>query len=111
MWAWYYYHKTLALAPRAKHSITVPTVAYAIDMLQLLSEKQQKTQNTAQGMRKPEEKDPQKAYTNIKITLQEHQKKKSRKERRLQRTKKSKSGSRQGQRRKQQKRKKSNQDK
>ena len=36
MWAWYYYHKTLALAPRSKHSITVPTVAYAIDMLQLL---------------------------------------------------------------------------
>ena len=45
MWAWFYYHKTLALAPRAKHSIAVPTVSYAIDMLQLLQEKQQKTTN------------------------------------------------------------------
>ena len=41
MWTWYYYHKTLALAPRPKHSITVPTVSYAIDMLQLLKKSKQ----------------------------------------------------------------------
>jgi hypothetical protein len=83
-------------------------------MLQLLSEKQQKTQNTAQSMRKPEEKDPQKAYTNIKITLatgnntnmhNTHPQKLSRKEQRLQNAQKSKTNSRNGKRRRKQCRK------
>ena len=83
MWAWYYYHKTLALAPRAKHSITVPTVSYAIDMLQLLSKQQQEIQtaidpdtnkvnrkNVTQNMRGPKESDQQHTYTKIKVPLE-----------------------------------------
>ena len=46
MWAWCYYHKTLALAPRAKHSITVPAISYVIGRLQLLSKQQQAVQTT-----------------------------------------------------------------
>ena len=110
MWAWYYYHKTLALAPRAKHSISVPTVAYAIDMLQLLSEKQQETHDK----RRPKERDPQKAYTKIKITLEiknntnpcnTNPQKKSRKEQRLQNMQRSKSSKRNEKRRRKQQKK------
>ena len=103
------------LAPRAKHSITVPTVAYAIDMLQLLSEKKQDTQNTTQGTRRPGEGIPQKAYKKIKITLERKNNtnlhntnppKKSRKEQRLQNAQKSRNSNRHGKKRRQQRQKK-----
>jgi hypothetical protein len=105
MWAWYYYHKTLALAPRAKHSITVPTVSYAIDMLQLLSKQQEAIQTTiepetyndngkksSQSTKEPQESNQQEAYIEIKLTLkkknntntQGHPKQNSREKRRLQ---------------------------
>ena len=108
MWAWYYYHKTLALAPRAKHSITVPTVSYAIDMymLQLLQRKQQnttkldpdttRTGNAIQCTRQLEKSNQQKPYKKIKIilkrkdTLHEHPKQKHRREKRLRNAQKSK---------------------
>ena len=100
---------SLALAPRPKHSITVPTVSYAIDMLRLL-EKQKQEMGTATELNKIQAKDknaaqstkilkgtnPQNTYTKIKITLrrgtntektdktlQEHPKQKRRREKRL----------------------------
>ena len=117
MCAWFYYHKTLALAPRAKHSITVPTVSYAIDMLQLLQGKQQKTtnldpdttktKNATQNTRKIEESNQQKPYKKIKmihkrknntkqtnIAPQEHPKQKYRREKRLRNAQRSKNGRR-----------------
>ena len=78
IWAWYYYHKTLAFAPRAKHSISVPTVSYAIDMLQLSPKQQHTIQktidpntndankgNATQSTGEPNGSDQQETYTKI----------------------------------------------